>query len=49
MFCAFEGVGAGDGPERRARLLWYEDGARVDVCSRGEAVIVRALEGNGRS
>jgi hypothetical protein len=38
VFCAFEGAGVGDGPERRARLLWYDDGAREDVCSRGEAV-----------
>ena len=38
VFCAFEGVGVGDGPMRRARLLWYDDGARDEVCSRGEAV-----------
>ena len=44
VLCAFEGVGAGDGPERRARLLWYDEGAREDVCedvcSRGEAAKV---------
>jgi hypothetical protein len=41
VLCAFEGVDVGVGPERRARLLWYDDGAREDVCedvcSRGEA------------
>jgi len=41
VLCAFEGVGVGDGPDKRARLLWYDDGAREDVCedvcSRGEA------------
>jgi hypothetical protein len=37
VFCALAGVGAGDGPERRARLLWYDDGAREERCSRGEA------------
>ncbi len=44
VLCAFEGVGVGEGPDRRARLLWYEDGAREFVCSRGEAV-PGALEG----
>lgn len=48
VVCAFEGVGAGDGAERRARLLWYEDGAREDRCSRGEAGTANvALFGSG--
>jgi hypothetical protein len=41
MLCAFEGVGVGDGSERRAHLLWYDDDARGDVCEfvylRGQA------------
>jgi hypothetical protein len=49
VLCAFEGVGVGVGPERRARLLWYDEGAREDVCefvcSRGEATR-GALEGS---
>ena len=31
VLCAFEGVGVGNGPERRARLLWYDEGVCEDV------------------
>ena len=37
VLCAFEGVGVGvgDEPERRARLLWYDEGVREDGSARG--------------
>jgi hypothetical protein len=37
VLCAFDGVGIGVGPERRACLLWYGEDAREDVCSGEEA------------
>jgi hypothetical protein len=46
VLCAFDGVGIGVGPERRACLLWYGEDAREDVCSGEEATARSALEGS---